>query len=81
MDSRRKKNRTKIITKKLRFRQKNKNQAVLFFLLHVSTVQFVTTRHPHGSVPVSLPVPEPRRTTDLAVSFYDSKKKKTKTKT
>ena len=48
-----------------------KIQAVLFFLLHASTLQFVTTRHPDGSVPVSLSAPEPTRTTDLAVSFYD----------
>ena len=61
------------------FSEKKKVQAVLFFLLHASTVQFVTTRHPDGSVPVSLSVPEPTRTTDLAVSFFDSKKREEKT--
>ena len=73
VDSRRKKRRTKIITKKIRLYDKKPSNS--FFLLRASTVQFVTTLHPDGSVPVSLSVPEPTRTTDLAVSFYGSKRK------
>lgn len=77
MNSRRKENKDYYNKKKLRQRlRKEKNQAVLFFLLHASTVQFVTIRHPDGLVPVSLSVPEPNPTTDLAVSFYDSKKRR-----